>query len=230
MQCAIMQPTYLPWSGYFNLATQVDFFIILDDVQFNKRSWQQRNRILQNGKEIFLSVPVFTKGRSEQLINEVQINNESNWRESHLKSIQMAYSKSKYKDELMPLLEELYSFKTDSLADFNLKFITLIFELLSIKTKVIRSKDIPVCGKKSDYLLNICNYLECDEYLSAIGSKSYIEEEEVFKNSSVKVAYQNYNPAIYEQLSKEAFISHLSIIDVIFNIGIEQAKRYVYAD
>lgn len=227
MRCAIMQPTYLPWSGYFNLAAQVDYFIILDDVQFNKRSWQQRNRILQNGQELILSVPVFTKNKRDQLIKDVEINNESNWQQTHLKSIEMSYRKSKYKNELMPLIENIYSNKATLLADFNVNFIMKILNLLEIDVKVIKSSEIPVYGKKSEYLIELCKHLNCTDYLSPPGSKDYIEEERNFENSIVALNYQSYVPKPYEQLNTENFISHLSIIDMIFNIGIMETKKRI---
>lgn len=227
MKCAIMQPTYLPWSGYFNLIKEVDYFVILDDIQFNKRSWQQRNRILQNGQELYLSIPVFTKGKREQKIYEVEIDNQTNWRESHLKSLTMSYSKSPYKNELLPFLVELYKFETSSLLEFNIKFIELMIDFLGLKTKIIFSKDLPLFGKKSSYLLEICEYLGCNTYLSPVGSKEYIEEERIFESSDVKVIYQSYKPCEYNQLSTTEFVSHLSIIDVVFNLGREQTKKYI---
>lgn len=226
MKCAIMQPTYLPWSGYFNLIKRVDYFVMLDDVQFTKRSWQQRNRILQNGQELFLSIPVYSKGRYDQKIYEVEIDNQTKWKERHFKAIQMAYSKSPYKNQILPLLEDFYQHETKLLSDFNIKFIRQMIDFLDLDTKVVHSKDIPFFGKKSQYLLDICHYLDCDEYLSPIGSKEYIEEEKIFEDSDIKVGYQNYIPSPYTQMSNH-FVSHLSIVDVLFNIGKEQTRQYI---
>ena len=96
MKIGISQPTFLPWQGYLALINYVDEFIILDDVQFDKRSWQQRNKIKLNNKELVLTIPVKTKGRYEQKIYEVAINNQTNFIEKHLKSIFLSYKKSKY--------------------------------------------------------------------------------------------------------------------------------------
>ena len=73
MLVSIMQPTWLSWIGYFDLIDQSDLFVLLDDAQFSKHTWQQRNRIKINDSLAWLTVPVYTKGRSGQKINEVEI-------------------------------------------------------------------------------------------------------------------------------------------------------------
>jgi len=222
-----MQPTYLPWSGYFNLIKNVDYFVFLDDVQFNKRSWQQRNRILQNGEELILSVPVFTKNRSKQKIYEVIINDDINWKKQRLKSLEFSYQKSKYFSEIMPIIFEIYSFETISLAEFNINLIKIIAKALNIESKFILSKEINSSTHKSQHLLDICNSLKCDSYLSPTGSKDYIDSEALFEDNPIMIEYQKYNPKPYTQLNSGEFHSHLSIIDVLFNIGIENTKAYI---
>ena len=103
---AISQPTYLPWIGYFGLIMNSDTFIFLDDVQFDKRSWQQRNKIKSNIGEIYISVPVKTKGKSKQLFKDVEVNNRKFYI-SHLKSIKLNYSKTKYFDKIFPYFLEI---------------------------------------------------------------------------------------------------------------------------
>ena len=104
-----MQPTYLPWSGYFGLFNCVDFFVFLDSVQFDKRSWQQRNYIRDNSDKILLSIPVLSKGQFHQKINQVKINNDLNWKKKHLNSIFHSYSKSKFFNEFFPELSKIYN-------------------------------------------------------------------------------------------------------------------------
>lgn len=222
-----MQPTYLPWSGYFNLIKNVDYFVFLDDVQFNKRSWQQRNRILQNGKELMLSVPVFTKNKSKQKIYEVAVNNDTNWRKQHLKSIEFSYQKSPYFHEIMPVFMEIYSHETNNLADFNINLIKAISKLLKLETKFIFSRELYSDTHKSQHLLDICNSLKCNTYISPLGSKDYIDSEALFEENPIAIRYQKYTPKIYNQINSEEFHSHLSIIDVLFNIGIENTKMYI---
>ena len=96
MKVAIMQPTFMPWSGYFALMNAVDHFVFLDDVQFDKRSWQQRNKIKTDVGEMFLTLPVLTKGRYEQKINMVELLEFNKIAQKHLKTIKLSYSKCKF--------------------------------------------------------------------------------------------------------------------------------------
>ena len=107
MKIGISQPTFFPWQGYLALINFVDEFIFLDDVQFDKRSWQQRNKIKQINKELLLTIPVISKGKRDQKINEVKINNNTNFIEKHLKSISLSYKKCKYFSDYYSKIENI---------------------------------------------------------------------------------------------------------------------------
>lgn len=224
MKCAIMQPTYLPWLGYFKLIAKSEIFVFLDDVQFSKRSWQQRNRINYNGKEKILTVPCKTKGKREQLILDVEIDG-IEWRKSHMELICTSYGKHPYYEDLS-FLEEIYNDRGTNLSDLNIKIIIEICRMLGLKCEFIRSSEIPIKGKKSKYLLSICQYLNASEYLSAAGSQKYIEEEGIFKNDeSIKVTYFSAEPHHYKDYKGEESIPYLSVIDYIANLGINKMKE-----
>lgn len=227
MKCAIMQPTYLPWAGYFNLMESVDLFVLLDDVQFNKRSWQQRNRILLEGKEKILTIPVKSKGRRDQLIIDAEVDKDTNWYQNHLLTIKNAYKKHPYGEEAIDLYLSCIDPQSELLIDINRAFIQKAKTYLDINTKLIKSSQLPVYGKKSEYLINICNYLDADTYLSPQGSFEYIQEEDLFRNTSIKLEYQNYNPKSYIQKEVKEFIPYLSILDIIANIGLDCTKKYI---
>lgn len=222
-----MQPTYLPWSGYFNLINSVDYFVFLNDVQFSKRSWQQRNRISLNGNEQYLTIPVLNKGKRSQLINEVELCADSIFYNKHLTMIKMAYNKCEHGNDVIKLYENSGIEDYSSLQDINIILIKKICEEIGITTPLLYSSDIPVNGTKSDYLLKICQYLGVTEYLSPVGSKQYIEEEKLFKESDIRVEYQDFTPKEYDQCNSNEFISSLSIIDVIANIGFKETKEYI---
>lgn len=227
MKCAIMQPTYLPWVGYMNMIKEVDVFVFLDDVQFSKRSWQQRNRIILNGKERYLTVPVLTSGKRNQLINEVKTSNDTDWKENHLQILKQAYGKHPYFKDVYKLLKSNFQDNNEFLCEININIIKSLMELLDIETKVLKSSDIPVDGKKSEYLFRICDYLGVSTYLSAPGSKEYIEKEGVFSKSNIEVIYHDFKPPIYNQKDILEYISHLSVIDLIANIGKAESKNYI---
>lgn len=227
MKCAIMQPTYLPWSGYFNLISKVDRFVFLDDVQFEKRSWQIRNRILVQGQECLISVPV-RKSSRETPIREILISNESDWRRKHWMTLCAAYVKASYGEEVLSLLEPFFTGRPpELLADFNQAIIQRIAGALSLSATFARASDLHCGGARSGHLIQICRKLECADYLSPRGSAAYLEEDNFVELSGLQLTLQEFEPAPYSQFRSENFVSHLSIVDVIANIGIEATKAYI---
>jgi len=223
---AIMQPTYIPWIGYFNLIQLADYFVFLDTVKLEKSSWQIRNKILNNGEPKYLTIPVL--GSRNQLINEVKINENVNWRKKHLKSIVQNYSKHPYYrwmlDIIHPVIENLSLTK---LFDFNVALIRNITYELKINCKFFNSSDFATSGQKSLRLIEICNNLSADLYYSPIGSKEYIEAEGLFKANAIEVVYQKINLKPYPQFHSNEFISHLSIIDIMANVGFDGTSTYL---
>lgn len=226
MKCAIMQPTYMPWAGYFNLIGQVDIFVFLDDVQYEKRSWQSRNRILIQGQAHWISVPVRYAGRS-QTINLKQVDDEQKWRDKHYKMLSFAYAKHPYAGEMLDITRVILDPAMSCLADINIKLIQEFASHLGLPAKFIRASQLSAGGKRSEHLMRICQILGCDEYLSPRGSAEYLEEDGVFSNSPVRLLFQEYIPSPYPQLGTESFISHLSIIDVLANLGWKRTFQYV---
>ena len=227
---SVMQPTYIPWSGYFNLIKKSDIFVFFDDVAFEKQSWQTRNRILINGSDSFLSIPV-KKSPLGTLISEIEVNDTMNWRKKHISSMNQAYAKSPFKDEIIPKITKILADKTIvKLSEINMCIIKEICDLLDINTKVERSSELPVSGKRTDYLIDLCKYYKADCYLSPVGSKEYLVEDDFDGKSESKLIFQKFNPGEYTQFKADTFFSHLSVIDVICNIGIDNTKRYILGE
>lgn len=225
MKCAIMQPTYLPWSGYFNLINSVDIFVFLDDVQLEKQSWQTRNRILFNGNVQLLSVPII-KSPFGSLINTIKINDGCSWRKKHIKTLESAYCNHPFSEDIIPQINVILSDQNVLLlSELNIKIIKKISSILKISTKFILSSELDCSGKRSEYILQICNALNANIYLSPVGSKDYLGEENFADKFNLE--YQNFNLGNYSQLRSEEFISHLSVIDVIANVGVEKAREYI---
>ena len=215
---SIMQPTYLPWLGYFDLTNRSDIFVFLDTVQLDKRSWQQRNRIKTPNCELMLTVPVLTKGRFNQEIRDVEIDISQRFEKKHFNSIQLNYKNSKYYKLYIGELEEIFFSKISRLANLNIKLIKWISSKIGIKTKFISSSELDVSGSKTELLINICLKINANHYLSPIGSKSYIEKNNLFTNSGIQLSYQDYQHPTYNQLFGD-FIPYLSVIDLLFNEG-----------
>lgn len=218
MKIAISQPTYLPWQGYFALIDYVDEFIFLENIQFNKRSWQQRNKIIVNDKEIFLTMPVKTKGKFTQNICDVKIDNFEKNSNKHIILIKNAYSKSKYFNKYFDGFQKIFSNNYISLAELNKDLIIHICKILNIQTTFSVDTSLNLNSKKTDYLKDICLIKNCNNYISTLGSKNYFGDLKHFQDTKIKIDYFDFKDIKYQQLSN-IFVSRLSIIDLIFNLG-----------
>src|SRR5438105_5642902 len=157
MKVAISQPTYLPWLGYFDLIDQVDSFVLLDSVQFEKQSWQQRNRIKTPTGLQWLTVPVIFNGRFGQHIRDVEIREPDFWRK-HLRAIELNYRRTKYFDRYYPELSGLLSSQMSGafLVELSGRIIQWFCEILGIQTKISYSSKMNQPGRRSELLVNLC--------------------------------------------------------------------------
>jgi WbqC-like protein len=222
MKVAISQPTYLPWLGYFDVIDQVDKFVFLDNVQFEKRSWQQRNRIKGPNGFILLTVPVAVKGRFDQKIDEAAISEPELWTK-HCRSIEMNYRNarffSKYWETFCHALAT--GWRTGRLVDLNIALVRWCMQALGMEKPLIRCSDIASTGKKGELLASTCECLGADSYLSARGSAEYLMAEEgEFTRRGIQVTFQHYEHPRYMQ-QFPPFIPYASVIDLLFNQGQE---------
>jgi len=218
MRIAIMQPTYLPWIGYFALMDQVDQFVLLDDVEFSRQSWQQRNKIKTNNGSLWLTLPICKTSRNGQLINEVEINQNVNWALKHYKTLMQYYGSATYWQQNKPWLQKLYNSSWHSLCSLNQTIIETVANLLGISPTIHVSSNLDIGTGRIDRLIRICQVLGGNEYLSPIGSFEYIKEDNRFLEADIKLLYQHYQHPTYSQHYGE-FISHLSVIDLLLNEG-----------
>ena len=222
-----MQPTYLPWSGYFNLIARAEEFVFLDDVQFSHQSWQQRNRIVVNGQPYVLTVPVLTSDRGPQLIRDVAVDDSKHWRKKHLRTIQQTYARHPFGREAVSLVEGTLESGGNRLAQINMALIGAFCQALGLQPSCHLSSELQVAGTRSERLLGMCRLFHADTYLSPRGSREYLEDDAVFTGSEVQVVYQDFDPPPYPQRGAAEFVSHMSIVDLLANVGFEQGRRYV---
>lgn len=227
MICAIMQPTYIPWLGYFNMIQQVDAFVFLDHVQLVKRSWQVRNRIKGPDGEVMLSVPVKTNGRTP--ICATAIDNTQSWAKKHLKAIQCYYAKAPAYQEVFPVIEAFYQDTECTLGAFHERIIKKLCEAMGIRTAMYSSSQLEPCGTKDDLLVDICLKIGADAYLSAQGSAEYINRETMggaFPKQNIDLFYFDYQHPIYKQ-QYHGFIPFLGIYDLLLNVGFEESSKVI---
>ena len=213
-----MQPTYIPWMGYFGLMMSVDLFVLLDSVQFSKRSWQQRNQIKSNSGPQWLTVPVHTKGKRDQLIVDVHIDLSREFHLSHIRALEINYRKSIFFDEIFPLLKETLLNPPETLLELNIRMIELIRGLLGINTPLMRSSTLLAGGENALLLANICLELGATEYISPPGSRVYLDETNIFEKIKIPVEYFDFQCLPYTQQFGE-FLPFMSTVDLLFNCG-----------
>ena len=225
MICSIHQPQSFPWLGYFAKIMASDIFIILDNVQYKKNEFQNRNKIKYNEAAHWLTIPV--KYNFGQLINEIKISDNIDWHRKIINSLQTYYAKSPYFRQFFPGLVEIIEKDYRSLSKFNIDFILWILKLLEVDTSIIISSDIISTEDilelpRSEKLMQLTKKSGASLYLSGQGGKDYLDEE-IFKKNKIKIKYQNYIHPEYSQIGKK-FVSHLSILDLLFNEGSKSNK------
>ena len=225
---SLMQPTYYPWLGYFNLIKQSDVFVVYTTTQLQKRSWQVRNKIKTAQGETFLSIPIKkTSNRDSLIIGNAEVLYNNKWNIKHLASIKHAYSKTPYFENIFPLIEYHLSGIHRLLTDITYGLILDIVDLLNIDTKIILSSDINYTGKKDHALISMCKELGVSKSLSVKGSMDYIlNGENLFENNNIDLLWHEYKHPVYKQVNGD-FIPYIGIIDALFNIGPEKTKNLI---
>jgi hypothetical protein len=220
MKIAISQPTFLPWQGYFALIDYVDEFIFLDNVQFDKRSWQQRNYIKLDDKKRIFTIPVISKNKSDQKINEVKIDYKNFKVEKFLMLIKYSYKKSSYFELYYEKIQKILNKNSLYLSKINQDLIIDICSMLNIKTKFYNASSMQLNNElKKTYLLReICKKKKCTQYISSYGATSYMGDMSKFPETNIKINYFEYENRKYNQIG-DKFISNLTILDLIFNEG-----------
>ena len=222
---AILQSNYIPWKGYFDLIAHVDEFIIYDDMQYTKRDWRNRNKIKTPTGLQWLSVPVLSKGKFHQKINETKIDG-NQWKRDHWNTLEKNYARAPFFEEISYWLKPLYLEREYSfISDLNRTFIEAICSLLKIKITLTNSLDYELTGDKTERLANLCRQSLATEYVSGPAAKEYIDAN-IFKSLGIQLTwfdYIGYKP--YHQLWG-SFCHDVSILDLLFNCG-KDSSRYL---
>ena len=224
MIVSIHQPAYIPWLKYFHKIAKSDIHIFLNDAEYSKNNLFNRNKIKTAQGEMWLTIPI--KYKSDNLICETKIDNNSDWGKKHWKTIKLNYAKAPYFKEYANIFEKFYLQNYEYLSDLTIAINKAIAELLEIKVKFIKSSELKVGGTKNEKLINLCKAVDADTYLSGQGAKAYMNKN-LFLNNNIKVNYQEFLNPKYKQLWGD-FVPDLSIIDFLFNCGKEEIKKYLW--
>ena len=218
MKVAIMQPTYLPWAGYFRLIARVDHFVYLDDAQYERGSWHLRNRVLVGGRAHWLTVPVRRQHLGENL-DRVQVDDRRDWRRKHLALLEQSYARHPYRRALLEAIAPIADRALTTLADLNIALIERCCLGLGIATPRSRASSLDVSGKRTARVAALCERLGATRYLSPPGARDYLAADGFTENTRVALEFAEFTPPPYPQPSTAEFISHLSIADVLASLG-----------
>jgi len=220
---AIHQPQYLPWLGYFDKIDRADVFCYLDDVQYKKNEWQNRNRIKTAQGWQWLTVPVAY--RFPERINRVRIPSDIPWAKKHLHALVTNYRKAPFFKDYIGIFEGAYARQWEYLADLNIYLIEQLKKATAVASaaQTVRSSTLELREDPTERLIDICLTLGADRYLAGAGARNYMDFGR-FSASGIQVVVQDFRQPHYPQLYGR-FQSHLSIVDLIFNCGPESIHQ-----
>lgn len=224
---AVIQPSYVPWRGYFDMIRRSDVFVFYDDVQYDKHGWRNRNRVKTPGGPRWLTIPVHAHGNTVAgtPINEIAIVWDKDWRRDHLELLRHAYGRAPHYDEQRAFLTELYEPKPEMLADFTIDATVAIARRLGIAhTTFVRSSALATAGRKTGRLLETLNAVGATSYISGPSARAYIDPG-AFARAGIELAYVDYTYEPYPQLHPP-FDPAVSILDLLFMEG-PNAPAYI---
>jgi hypothetical protein len=219
MRVTIHQPEHLPWAGFFAKASRADKLVLLDNVQFRRNYFQNRNRILTPMGEGWLTVPVLSKGHTHSVLRDMRINNtDRRWRLRCWRMILGSYGGLPYFDVYRDFLEDMYAQEWDLLTVLNEHVIRQLCAWLQLDVAIQRASDLNVSGSSSQLLLEICLATGATEYVAGPSARDYLDES-LFDAEGIRVQHAWYEQQPYPQGGSEGFVESLSVIDLLFNCG-----------
>lgn len=221
----IHQPDFIPYIGFFDRLVKADIYVVLDNVQYvrrNKEQWTNRDRIKTRNGIKWITANV-KKADNQTKINEIYLSEEHDWRRKCKNILHNSYCHAPCFESVNPYVEKIFDFRCELLADFNIHAICIINEMLDIKTSMVLASDLSPKGNKDALNIDIMKKLGYTRYLSGIGARAYCNEENYEKNG-IKILWQDFQHPIYTQQFGD-FIPYLSILDMLYNCGIEKSRR-----
>ena len=223
------QPVYLPWLGLFHKIILADTFVSFNQVQYLPKDWNNRNKIKTDNGWIWMTVPVLKSGYREKTIAEIKINNDTRWNIKHWRTINQFYGKAPYFKKYKNFFHDVYlNNEWEYLIDINEYMLKWFLEEMSIDIKFIDAKELNLSGKKSELVLNMCKKLKATTYIFGIQGAEYANLDS-FKENDVNLIFQDYEHPEYQQLFSK-FLPNLSIIDLLFNHGLDSKNIIMSTD
>lgn len=229
LKVAIMQPTYMPWAGYLRLIANSGCFVYLDDAQYERGSWHQRNRVLVNGQAHWLTVPVLRANLGDSMA-QVMVDDTAPWRRKHAALVRSTYGRHPHAADAIGLADLLPAHtELTSLADLNVHLIEHCCVRLGLATRRVRSSTLGVPGARTARVVAICQSLGATCYLSPPGARDYLQADGFSRMTDIKLEFEDFPAPAYPQPGSAGFVSHLSVLDVLANLGWAGLAQYIAA-
>lgn len=221
MIATIHQPEHMPWTGYFHKMAQCDVYVLLDDVQFKKNNWQNRNRIMDNqGKVQWLTVPILLKGHTSSTIDKTRINYSERWQKKYWGRLSSAYSKAPFYAEYADRIKDIVFADHALIVDLNIALIDFFRQVLGIDNTIVRSSQIETSGSRTELLVSICRAVDADTYITGPDGRTYMDMN-LWEEAEVDVVDHRFTPPVYDCPN---FEPGLSCLDLIMHHGPESAR------
>lgn len=218
MIVSINQPAYLPWLGYFERIATSDLHIVLDQVQFEKNSFTNRNKVRTKEGSTWLTVPLATKGRfGGMAINTLEFAANEPWQKKHWATLRMNYARAPFFPAYAPAYEALYARTFAGFMPMVRAFLEQNLHDLGIATPLRHGSEMNATGAKSELVLNLCRAAGATSYVSGAHGRDYLDEAS-FEAAGIAVQYQDYGHPTYAQC-QPGFVPFMGVLDLIFNHG-----------
>jgi len=227
MKIAIMQPYFLPYIGYFQLMNSVDKFVIYDNIEYTKKGWINRNRILVNGKDDYITLPLKKDSDFLNVCDRFLADSWGDDRRKMLNRIIESYRKAPFFNETMPVIQEILNSGETNLFSFVYNSIIKIKQYLDIPAEILISSEIEVDHglKSSEKVISICKMLQAEVYINSIGGIE-LYDRKIFLDNGLTIKFMKSNPILYKQFNPE-FVPWLSVLDVLMFNSVSEIKRYL---
>jgi hypothetical protein len=224
----ILQPSYVPWRGFFELIHRADVFVFYDDVQYDKHGWRNRNRIKTPSGPQWLTIPVSSKGNVTDglLLGDARVTWTQDWPRKHAMTLRHCYHRAPYFADYAPMIDGFYAMRPERLVDFTIETTLQLARALGItRTRFVRSSELGVAGTRTERLVRILDKLGATHYISGPSAKAYLDEA-LFIDAGIGLEYMVYDYPAYAQLYPP-YDPGVSVLDLLFMTGPE-APEYIW--
>ena len=218
------QPHYLPWMGYLDKLAKSDVFVVMDDLQFEKENYQNRNRLKLNHGPHWLTVPLLRGKQTDRLLDK-RIDNAGrggrhHWQHRHWRTLVTHYGSAPFFAQHAPALEDVFVRRWDSLVELDLHMLELARNWFRITRPIVRASSLRLSGHKTERIIDMCRAVGARTYLSGRGGSTDYLDLDAFARAGIAVVWQRFeHPQYPQRYPGVGFVSHLGFLDLLLNCG-----------